>query len=239
MDAVSGKCLLGRSSRPFQRHRKLESPRLTTKARQFPNPRARPPMGFVVTSRPQMVALQLRRGQVVHHPTTTRLPEYIHPAREFQQSASWGPQYPRPMQTYHPEGESSAGAHWTTTWEDKNKVYAPYPKWVTLLARGVFAVFELAVVAYLVHFWRGLKRDGVAGEVVKGLDAGVGDVSSLFRLTWITSLPNCQRLWTRRRYMVSRLTRDRLSLRSWSTLLPVSRRSWGSTAGGGCGFARW
>lgn len=133
-------------------------------------------MGFMVSSRPQMVSLQLRRGQVVQPKTattTTRLPEYIHPARESRQRASWALQYPHPMQTYHPGGESNVEAHWTSTWEDKNKVYAPYPKWVTLVGRGVFAMFELAAVAYLVHFARGWRGEGR----VKGLDAGIGDVS--------------------------------------------------------------
>lgn len=77
------------------------------------------------------------------------------------------------MQTYHPGGESNVEAHWTSTWEDKNKVYSPYPKWVTLLGRGVFAMFELAAVAYLVHFARGWRGEGR----VRGLDAGIGDVS--------------------------------------------------------------
>src|SRR6187551_3368107 len=119
-------------------------------------------MGFMVPSRPQMVSLQFRRGQVVQHKATTtkRLPEYIHPAREPEQRASWPLQYPRPMQTYNPREESNVETHWTSTWEDKNKVYAPYPKWVTLLARGVFAMFELAAVAYLVQFARGWGEDG-------------------------------------------------------------------------------
>jgi hypothetical protein len=132
-------------------------------------------MGFMVSSRPQMVSLQFRRGQVVQPKTTTttRLPEYIHPGRDSEQRVSWPLQYPRPMQTYHPREESNVEAHWTSTREDKDKVYAPYPKWVTLLARGVLAMFELAAVVYLVHFareWRGERK-------VRGLDAGIGDVS--------------------------------------------------------------
>lgn len=175
----------------------------------------------MVSSRPQMVSLQLRRGQVVH-PTTTRLPEYIHPARESTQRASWALQYPRPMQTYHPGGgESNVEAHWTSTWEDKNKVYAPYPKWVTLLGRGVLAMFELAAVAYLVHFARGWRGEGK----VRGLDAGIGDVSCVGSLG--------------RKEMWKGLTRGRSSLRFLSTLLRVSRPTLEGTAGGGCGFVPW